>query len=209
MIDVLVPGASLVRDVALVAAFAVITALFARITLPVPWSLVPITGQTFAVLLAGALLGSKRGALSQMAYLGIGATGVPLWFSATTTLGVAGIIGPSGGFLVGFIPMAFVVGFLAERGWDRRFWTAVAAMLIGEVVLYIFGVAWMSRFTNVIAYLYNNAIKGWPWLASMPGGLAFKAGVLPYIPGDLTKIVLAAAMLPSGWAILRSLKGQR
>lgn len=208
MMDVLVPGASLVRGAILVASFAVITALFARITIPVPWSLVPITGQTFAVLLAGAVLGSRRGALSQIVYLAVGATGMPFWFSATTKLGIAGLMGPTGGFLIGFVPTAFVVGLLAERGWDRRFGTAVLAMLIGEVVLYLFGVPWMARFSNVITYLYNNAIQGWPWLASLPGGLVFKAGILPFIPGDLTKIFLAAAALPSAWVLVRGLKGR-
>lgn len=182
------PRTGLLADAILIAGFAVVTALFARITVPLPWSPVPITGQTLAALLAGAVLGSKRGALSQLAYLAVGATGVPFWFSATTLPGVAGLIGPTGGYLVGFVAVAFVVGFLAERGWGRHFWTAALAMLAGEVVLYIPGLLWLAYF--------------------VPSNKALAAGLLPFIPGDLTKLLLAAAVLPSAWLLVRRLKGQ-
>ncbi|MBI2303621.1 MAG: biotin transporter BioY [Chloroflexi bacterium] len=200
------PRTGVISDAVLVVSFAIITALFARITVPVPWSPVPITGQTFAVLLAGAVLGSKAGALSMLTYVVVGAAGMPFWFSATTPPGLPGLMGPTGGYIIGFVPGAFVVGFLAERGWDRRYWTAVLAMLLGNYTIYLLGLPRLAQFATIIERIYASALKQWPWLDYLPGGLVFKAGVLPYIPGDLTKILLAAAILPSAWMLVRRIK---
>lgn len=182
MMDALFPRATLARDVLLILSFSGVTALCAQVAFWI--GPVPISGQTFAVLLAGALLGSKRGALSQLTYLGIGALGAPVL--AGWTGGIGHLIGPTGGYLLGFVAAAFVVGFLAERGWDRRFWTMASAMLIGNIVIYAFGLPWLAF-----------------WLARFaPGGSVLSAGLYPFIPGDLIKLFLAAIALPSGWALV-------
>jgi len=186
MMDVLFPRATLARDILLVLSFSAVTALCAQIAFWI--GPVPITGQTFAVLLAGALLGSKRGALSQLTYLAIGAMGAPVF--AGWTGGLAHILGPTGGYLIGFVAAAFVVGFLAERGWDRRFWTTALAMLMGSIVLYAFGLSWLAF-----------------WLARFaPGSSVLAVGLYPFIPGDVLKLLLAAVALPSGWAVLNRLQ---
>jgi len=173
--------ASIIRDLALVVGFSVLTALSAQIAFYI--GPVPITGQTFAVLLAGALLGSRRGALSQLTYLGVGAMGAPIFAGWHGGIGV--LMGPTGGYLIGFVAAAFVVGFLAERGWDRRFWSMALAMLIGNIVIYAFGLPWLANF--------------------VPSGSVLAAGLYPFIPGDLTKLVLATIALPSGWALVNRL----
>ncbi|MBM3172404.1 MAG: biotin transporter BioY [Chloroflexi bacterium] len=183
--DVAVPRVGLLWDCGLVVGFACLTALCAQISF---WlGVVPITGQTFGVLLSGALLGSRRGALSQLTYLAIGATGIPYWFALGGTIGVARLVGPTGGYLIGFVAAAFIVGWLAERGWDRRVGTAIIAMLAGSIVMYVFGLAWLSRF--------------------VPEGTVLQAGLYPFIVGDLVKIVAAALAVPAGWLLLRRLKG--
>ena len=170
----------LVRSLALVVAFSLLTALAAQVVIPLP--LVPITGQTFAVLLTGALLGSRLGALAMIAYLIEGASGLPFFYAGGS--GVQHLLfSPTSGYLLAYPLAAFVVGLLSERGWDRRFLTAVAAMALGSVVILLGGWAWLARFVSPTA--------------------AFSAGVAPFLLGDLIKIVLAAAVLPSGWAILR------
>lgn len=182
--DVAISRTGLLWDVVLVAGFACFTAAFAQISFWV--GPVPITGQTFAVLLAGALLGSRRGALSQLTYLAIGATGIPYWFALGGPPGIARLVGPTGGYLIGFAAAAFVVGWLAERGWDRRVWMAIPAMLGGSIVIYIFGLSWLSHF--------------------VPGDAVLQAGLYPFVIGDLIKVVAAALILPSGWMLLRRFK---
>lgn len=181
LIDAVIPKRGLLWNVALVFGFACLTAICAQVSFWI--GPVPVSGQTFAVLLSGALLGSQRGALSQLSYLAIGATGIPFWFALGGAPGIARLIGPTGGYLFGFVVAAFVVGWLAERGWDRRVWTAVLAMLAGSIVIYIFGLSWLTRF--------------------VPGSTLLQVGLYPFIIGDLLKIVLAALVLPSSWLLLR------
>jgi biotin transporter BioY len=183
--DVAISRRGLLWDAVLVVGFACLTAAFAQISFWI--GPVPITGQTFAVLLAGALLGSRRGALSQLSYLAIGATGIPYWFALGGPPGIARLIGPTGGYLFGFVAVAFVVGLLAERGWDRRIWTAALAMLAGEAVLYVFGLSWLAQF--------------------VPGEAVLQTGLYPFIIGDVIKVIAAALILPSGWLLLRRFKG--
>ncbi len=175
-------------DAALVLGGSLLTALMAQIAIPLPFTPVPITGQTLAVLLVGAALGSRRGALSMAAYVLEGVLGLPVF--AGGTAGLARLLGPTGGYLVGFIAAAFVTGWLAERGWDRRLLTAALAMLAGNVVIYLFGLPWLARFTG--------GFLG-------PKG-ALVLGLLPFIPGDLVKLALAALLLPSAWWIARSVR---
>ena len=167
------------RSLALVIAFSLLTALAAQVVIPLP--LVPITGQTFAVLLTGALLGSRLGALAMIAYLVEGASGLP-FFSAGRG-GFQHLLGPTAGYLWSFPVAAFVVGLLAERGWDKRYLSAAAAMFLGSLVILLSGWAWLARF--------------------MPASVALYEGVTRFLVGDVVKIALAAAVLPSGWALLR------
>ncbi|HET9789429.1 MAG TPA: biotin transporter BioY [Pyrinomonadaceae bacterium] len=169
------------RAVSLVVAFSLLTALAAQIVIPI--GPVPITGQTFAVLLTGALLGSRLGAMSMVVYLVEGASGLPFFYGGTS--GIAHLLGPTGGYLIAFPAAAFITGSFAEHGWDRRFLTAAASMAIGSAVIMLSGWAWFALITNT----------------SLP--VAFQLTVLKFIPGDIIKILLAAAVLPSGWAILK------
>ena len=144
---------------------------------------VPITGQSFAVLLTGALLGPRLGAAAVIAYLIEGALGLP--FFAGGGAGLLRFFGPTGGYLVAFPAAAFVTGAFSEHGWDKRYPTAVAAMAIGSIIILLGGMAWFAVLTNT------------------PPVAAFKIAVLPFLVGDVIKIILAAAVLPTGWALLK------
>jgi biotin transport system substrate-specific component len=175
------------RSVGLVIVFSLFIAASAQFAInigPIPIvGAIPITGQTFAVLLTGALLGSRLGAAAVIAYLVEGAIGLP--FFAGGAAGIIRFFGPTGGYLVAFPAAAFVVGAFAEHGWDRRYASAVAAMGIGSVIVLLGGWAWFSVLTQT------------------PPVAAFKIAVLPYLVGDVIKIALAAAVLPTGWALLK------
>ena len=169
------------RSVGLVIVFGLFIAAAAQFAIHI--GPIPITGQSFAVLLTGALLGSRLGAAAVIAYLVEGAIGLP--FFAGGAAGIARFFGPTGGYLIAFPAAAFVTGALAEHGWDKKYPAAVAAMAIGSVVVFAGGWAWYSILTNT------------------PAMAAFQITVLPYLPGDVIKISLAAAVLPTGWALLK------
>ena len=175
------------RSVGLVFAFSLFVAACAQFAIHI--GPIPITGQTFAVLLTGALLGSRLGAAAIIVYLFEGTAGLP--FFAGGAGGLLHILGPPGGYLVAFPAAAYITGAFAEHGWDKRYPTAVAAMAIGSAVVFLGGWAWFSVVTNTAPIA------------------AFKVTVLPFIPGDIIKIALAAAVLPTGWAILRRKASQR
>jgi len=168
------------RSISLVFAFSLLVALSAQIG--IPDGPVPITGQTFAVLLTGALLGSRMGAAAIIVYLAEGAIGLP--FFSFGRGGIAHLLGPTGGYLFAFPAAAFITGAFAEHGWDKRFLTAAAAMAIGSVIIMLSGWTWFSLLTNT------------------PMLLTFQPNVLKFIPGDIIKILLAAALLPTGWKLL-------
>jgi biotin transport system substrate-specific component len=176
---VVLPG-SLLWKLVLVLAGSALIALAAQVRFPLPFSPVPVTGQTFAVLLVAAALG-RLGLASVIAYLLEGAIGLPVF--AGGGFGVATIVGPTGGYLIGFALAAALVGSAAERGWDRHLVTALAAMLLGEVAIYACGLAWLARFPLPVPLL--------------------DAGLLPFIPGDAMKMVLAALALPGAWRLVR------
>ncbi len=176
-----------VYDVLLVIAGSILLALSARVVINLPFSPVPITGQTFAVLFLGMLYGKARGTATVLTYLGQGLAGLPVFANGLS--GVAILASPTVGYLVGFAVAAYVVGWLAERHWDRGVVTTAGAMLTGNLVIYSFGVFWLSRL-----------------MGSVPA--AITAGVTPFIIGDILKIALATALLPSGWALLRRLERQ-
>ena len=175
------------RSVGLVLAFSLLMAASAQIAFPI--GAVPITGQTFVVLLTGALLGSRLGAITMIVYLVEGASGLPFFSGGRG--GLLHLLGPTGGYLVAFPAAAFITGAFAEHDWDRRFLTAVAAMAIGSVVIMLSGWTWYAIVTN----------------SSMSA--VFKLAVLPFIPGDIIKILLAAATLPAGWALLKRKASQK
>ena len=175
------PGAKalvLIRDVILILSFSIVTAVCAKLKVEV--GAVPITMQTFAVLLAGALLGSKRGALSQLTYLLMGLTGVP-WFARGG--GISYILSPTFGYLLGFVLAALSVGWLCERGFDRQVKTAILAMFVGNVLLYIPGLLWLAKFVGL--------------------GKVLSVGLYPFLFGDLLKILLAGLALPIGWKFIK------
>ena len=169
------------RSVGLVIVFSLFIAASAQFAIPI--GEVPITGQTFAVLLTGALLGSRLGAAAVIAYLLEGALGLP--FFAAGGSGIARFLGPSGGYLIAFPAAAYVTGAFAEFGWDRRYHTAVIAMAIGSVVILATGWAFYTVVTHT------------------PANVSFSLAVLRFIPGDIIKIALGAAVLPTGWALLK------
>jgi len=175
------------RSVSLAVVFSLLTALAAQIVIPV--GPVPITGQTFAVLLTGALLGSRLGAMAMIVYLAEGAVGLPFFYGGHG--GIGHLLGQTGGYLVAFPAAAFIAGAFAENGWDKRFLTAVAAMAIGSIVILLTGWAWFSALTNT------------------PLPVAFKLSVAPHLVGDVVKILLAAAVLPTGWALLKRKASQK
>ncbi len=170
-----------VRSAGLLIVFSLFIAACAQFAIHI--GPIPITGQTFAVLLTGMLLGSRLGAAAVIAYLIEGAIGLP--FFAAGGAGLVRFFGPTGGYLVAFPAAAFITGAFAEHGWDKRYLTAVAAMAIGSVVIFLGGWAWFAVLTNT------------------PPVAAFKLAVLPFLLGDVIKIVLGAAVLPTGWALLK------
>ena len=181
----------LAADVLLILGGSLFTALMARIAIPLPFTPVPITGQTLAVLLTGAALGSRRGALSMAAYVLEGSLGLPVF--AGGAAGLKRLTGPTGGYLVGFIAAAFVTGWLAERGWDRRPLLAALAMLIGNAVIFLFGLPWLAMFLG--------------GFLGPKGALAL--GLLPFIPGDLLKLFLATLLLPSAGGVVRKIRREQ
>jgi len=158
----------------LVVSVSLLVALSAQWAIPLPFTPVPITAQTAIVLLGGMVLGRRLGALAMLLYLGEGALGWPVFAGGRG--GFAHLAGPTGGYLLGFVLAAYVTGALAERGWDRRWMTAMGAMAIGQAMIYLAGLAGLLRF--------------------VPPERALALGVWPFLPGDLLKIFVAAGILP-------------
>ena len=168
---------ALCKNIALVLGFAVLTGFSARFTIET--GIIPITMQTLVVLLSGILLGSKRGAMSQITYISMGMAGLP-WFARGG--GMQYIMSPTFGYIIGFVFAAFLTGWLAEKGWDKSVKTAIVAIFLGNILIYIPGVLWLTRFVgsdNVLA-----------------------TGVYPFIAGDLLKVLLAGIILPIIWKII-------
>lgn len=172
-----------VRDVALIGGAVLLTALLAQVSIPVPGSPVPITGQTLAVMLVGTTMGLRRGAAAMGAYVLLGALGVPIY--ADGEAGLAVVVGPTGGYLVGFVLAAAVMGRLAERGWDRTPLRMLALGLLGQALIFGVGVPWLAL------------------VAGMGPAEAIAAGFTPFIVGGLVKAALAGALLPAAWRVVR------
>jgi biotin transport system substrate-specific component len=171
------------RTGTLVVAFALLTAAAAQLSFHVPWTPVPITGQTFAVLVAGAVLGRSAGAASQGLYVALGAVGLPFYSGGDG--GWEAATGATGGYLIGFVVAAFVTGALAERGQDRLLATSIPAMLAGSAVIYACGVSWLA------------------WKLDVGIAEAVELGYTPFVIGDAIKLVAAGAVLPLAWRVCK------
>ena len=166
----------------------VLTIVAAQISIPLPFTPVPFTLQPMVVLLGGAALGARLGMSSQVLYLALGLAGLPV-FAASPALpqGFARLLGPTGGFLMSYPFAAFAAGYLAERRFDRRYLTSVVAMGAGLAIVFASGIAWMA------------------WSVPHLGlATAVRAGLVPFLPADIVKILLAATVLPAAWRLLRS-----
>lgn len=172
-LDTLSFRGGLLANALLVLGGSLLIALCAQVAIHTPFSPVPITGQTFAVLLVGALLGSKRGGLCVLAYLAEGMAGLPVFAGGGS--GPSWLLGPTGGYLLGFVAAAWVVGWLCEHVGDGSITGIAVTMLAGSATIYVFGVSWLT--------LFVGAEK------------ALEMGLLPFLPGDLIKIALAGLIL--------------
>jgi biotin transport system substrate-specific component len=191
LVDHIVPtrtsrNMNLLRDGALIVGFSIFLALCSQISIPLAFTPVPITLQTLAVLLSGAALGSKRGGLAMLVYLAEGAAGLPVFAGGAG--GFIHLLGPTAGYLWAMPIAAFVVGLLCERGLDRSYLTSALAMLPGSLIIYALGVSWLA------VVLHLNLAQ------------AFVAGMLPFIPGDLLKLIVASALLPAAWKLVKWIK---
>ena len=170
------------RFIVLALAGSVLLTLSAK--LQIPFFPVPVTMQTFVVLVIGFAFGWKLGSLTILLYLAEGAVGLPV-FAGTPEkgIGIAYMMGTTGGYLLGFVAAAAVCGWLAEKGWDRRMSTTLAAMLLGNLIIYAVGLLWLGGLLG-----WDKPILQW--------------GMYPFLPGDLAKIVLAMVALPGVWKVL-------
>lgn len=167
-------------DMVLVIGASIFIALSAQIAFNVPFSPVPITGQTLAVILTGSILGSRRGSLAVIAYLLEGISGLPVF--AQAQFGLIHLLGPTGGYLLGFVPAAFICGLLAEFGWGKTIFSVLGMMTVGTMVIFICGLSWLMIFFG-----NDNVLV---------------VGFYPYVSGAVIKIVLAAIVFRLGWHAL-------
>ena len=170
----------------------VLTAAAAQISFPLPFTQVPFTFQPMVVLVGGLVLGSRLGFASQVLYLMAGIAGLPV-FAASVTLppGALRLLGPTGGYLMAYPLAAFAVGYLAERGWARRYVASVAAMLVGLCIIYVAGTIWLSYFARLVS---GSAAVG------LTAALA--SGVYPFVLADLAKLAAAAGITPGLWRLI-------
>ena len=229
LVDALIPGIGadsranrFAIDATLVLGFAFLLAVCAQFALKIPTTTVPITGQTFGVLLAGGALGSRRGGLSMLVYMLMGMVSLPVFAPKSSFLadkpfhlvfpwsGTSGQVWDlsSGGYIVGFVLAAYLVGLLAERGWDRRS-TASLAMVAGSVAIYAIGLPWLAVFIGSGATIpgldltYYDAIGGSNVLDK-----TLRGGLYPFIGGDALKLLAAALTLPGAWVLVDWFKGR-
>lgn len=157
----------------------------------VPFYPVPMTLQTLAVMAIAAAYGQRLGTMTVLAYLAEGAVGIPV-FTATppAVAGLTYFLGPTGGFLAGFIPLALIVGYAGDRGWDKSFVRLFGAMIVADIVVFALGFIWLAAFAHLGAKTGLGFSTAWA------------KGVVPFLLGDLLKIALAAAALPAAWGLL-------
>lgn len=175
-------AAEWLRDLILILLGALFVAVLAQVEIPLPFTPVPITGQTFGVLLVGAALGSKRGAVSLASYLALGVFGLPFFAGGSHGLDI--VTGATGGYLIGFVLSAFVIGLLAERGLERSIRTSLIPFFVGTILIYICGVTWLS----IVLGSFSKAIA---------------AGLIPFLLGDAIKLIAASLVLPGAWKLVK------
>jgi biotin transport system substrate-specific component len=162
----------LIKEIAFIMSAVLMLAALSRITIPLlP---VPVTGQTLGVLLMGMMLGRKRALAAILSYLALGIIGFPVF--AAGSFGIATLVGPTGGYLLGFIPAAYILGFLGDKGWYNKAYTAIAALVIGHTIVFTFGLLWLANFT------------GW--------NAVLTTGFVPFVPGAVIKTLVAFALIP-------------
>jgi biotin transport system substrate-specific component len=190
VLGTLVAGSTLDRAIKVAAVLFVtaLTAIAAQVSVPVPFTPVPFTLQPMVVLLGGAALGARLGMASQVLYLTLGMAGLPV-FAASALLpqGIFRLLGPTGGYLMSYPFAAFLTGALAERRFDRRYLTSVIAMTAGLALIFAGGVCWLAWFARP-AHTGLDA--------------ALSTGLYPFLPADIVKVCIAAAIMPGVWALL-------
>lgn len=192
--DTASPSATrMLRAVILAVLGSLFVAVSAQVQVPL-WP-VPITGQTFGVLVVGMALGGRLGAVAMLLYIAEGLVGLPVFANFSAGPGV--LAGPSGGYIFGYVPAAAAIGYLAQRGWDRNVWLTATAMLVGNIILYIPGLIWLGIFyagpgTEFIA---NTG-------ATTAVGAAIVGGLTPFVLGDGLKLALAAVLFPVAWRLI-------
>ncbi len=181
---------NIVKAVTLVIAGTLLLTLSAKIKVPF-WP-VPQTLQTFAVMAIAAAYGWRLGVITVVAYLAEGFLGLPVFTNTPPALAGPGyFLGTTGGFLIGFIPAAFIIGYAADRGWDRSVARMAASMLVADAVVMILGFTWLAGFAFLSSGAHGVGMAG-----------AWAGGVAPFLLGDAIKIALAACLVPAGWALL-------
>ena len=181
------PRTNVLTNALLLAAGVLLVAAAAQIRIPLADTPVPITGQTFAVVLIGAAYGASLGASTLVAYWLIGLAGAPIYAEGKS--GWDTFVGPTGGYIVGFVLAAALTGYLAQQRWDRRFSSSLGAMLLGNVAIYVPGLLWLAHYLNTGV---NDTLV---------------AGLYPFVLGDVIKLFLAGALLPSAWLAVRRFRG--
>jgi biotin transport system substrate-specific component len=190
VLGILIAGSTLDRGLKVAAVLFVtaLTAIAAQVSVPLPFTPVPFTLQPMVVLLGGAALGARLGMASQVLYLALGLAGFPV-FAASAVLpqGILRLLGPTGGYLMSYPFAAFLTGALAERAFDRRYLTSVVAMAAGLALIFAAGVVWLAWFARPVH----------PGLET-----ALRTGLYPFLPADIIKVCVAAAIMPGVWAVL-------
>ncbi len=182
----LLPRTSVLTDTLLVVGGAALIALVAQVAFYLPFTPVPVTGLTFGVLVTGAAMGSVRGLLATLLYVAVGIAGAPVY--AEGSYGIDVLLGVTGGYLVGSVVAAGLTGYLAEKAWDRKVISAVPAMLLGELAIFVIGVGWLMVVLDV----------------GLGQGLAL--GFTPFVIGEVVKLVAAGVLLPGAWKIVDRIK---
>jgi biotin transport system substrate-specific component len=178
-------AAGLALDAALIVAGSLAIALLAQVSIRLPFTPVPITGQTFGVLLVGAAYGWSRAGLTLLLYLAEIAVGLPFAAEGKQGLEVLTLSTASGGYLWGFLLAALLTGWLANRGWDRNLRSSLGVMLLGNIVIYLVGIPWLAASVQA------------------PVAQALELGLYPFVVGDVLKLLVAAGLLPLAWRLLR------
>lgn len=180
LLKALLPRATLYQNLLLIAAGSLLVALCAQIALPLPFSPVPVSGQTFAVLLVGATFGARRAAAALLLYLAEGAAGLPV-FTPVGAPGLARLAGPTAGYLLAFPLAAFVLGTLLEKAPRRGLGYWLGAVAAAETIIFAGGATWLK------------------WATGSSAAQALLMGVVPFLPGELMKVALVGVCLPASW----------